>query len=202
MTRVSRFALIVTLVALAPMVSCSSQSPESPSASASATATDAGTSFPRLGYRFVVPTEWIVLEGYVDWDTWDEPPHRGTPPFDTFLSQMGDPWIVVGKRQVHDPVSLDQWIEQLRADHLITYKPGECVSVEDQRATTLGGEPAEMLGFHCPVDGPDAVAAQVLTRHGDTGWVVMCYSEKGKAGTLPEHEQQCDRWLSTFQFLS
>jgi hypothetical protein len=201
MTRISGFAVAVTLVALAPLASCSSQSPKTPSASASAAATGTATAFNRLGYRFVVPTDWVAQEGYMDWDTWDGPPHKGTPPFDTFMSQASDPWIVVGKRQVHDSASLDQWIEQLRSDHLITYEPGECGAVEDQRATTLGGEPAEMLGFHCPVDGPDAVAAQVLTRHGDTGWVVMCFSEKGRAGTLPEHQQQCERWLSTFQFL-
>jgi len=201
MTRVSGFGLTVTLAVLAPLVSCSGQSPEAPSASVSASEAGTVTAFHRLGYRFVVPTNWVTQEGYMEWDTWDGPPHRGTPPFDTFMSQASDPWIVVGKRQVRDSASLDEWTEQLRSDHLITYKPGECGPVEDQRATTLGGETAKMLAFHCPVDGPDAVAAQVLTRHGDTGWVVMCYSEKGKTGTLPEHQRQCDRWLSTFQFL-
>jgi hypothetical protein len=201
MTRVTRCAIVVTLVALAAVVSCSGPSPTSPPASSSATAAEAGTSFPRLGYRFVVPTDWVVLEGYLEWDAWDEPPHRGTPPFDTFMSQTSDPWIVVGKRQVHDSASLDQWIEQLRVARLITYDPDQCVSTEDQRATSLADEPAQMLGFHCPVDGPDAVAAQVVARHGDTGWVVMCFSEKVKAGNLSEHEQQCERWLSTFQFM-
>ncbi len=202
MTRVSRLVLAMTLVALGTLISCSSHSPRTAPASASATATDTATAFHRLGYRFVVPTDWVAHEGYVEWDTWDgHPPHRGSPPFDTFMARDADPWIVVGKRQVHDSASLAQWIEQLRSEHLITYQPGECGPVEDQRATTLGGEPAEMLGFHCPVDGPDAVAAQVVARHEDTGWVVMCYSEQGRAGALPEHQEQCERWLSTFQFL-
>jgi len=30
----------------------------------------------------------------------------------------------------------------------------------------------------------------------------MCFSEEGKAGPLPASEQQCERWLSTFQFLT
>lgn len=146
-----------------------------------------------------MPRDWIANEGYLDWDDLDSAPHRGTPAFDTFASPDSDPWIVVGSRRV-DGASLDQWIDELRSEGVITYEPGQCAPVEDERTTRLGGEPALMLAFHCPVDGPDAVAAQVLARHEDTGWVVMCYSETGVTGTLSEHEQQCERWLVSFEF--
>jgi hypothetical protein len=190
----------VTLIALASVVSCSDQATQTSAPSASETPAEATTQFGRLGYRFVVPAGWIAQEGYMDWDTWSGAPHRGTPPFDTFMSTDSDPWIIVGKRQVQDSVPLGEWIDRLQTDQVITYEAGECAPVEDRHVTTLGGEPAEMLAFHCPVDGPDAVAAQVLAKHEDTGWVVMCYSEKGRAGALAEHQQQCERWLSAFEF--
>jgi hypothetical protein len=199
MTRLRAPALAVGLAALGSVVACSG--PSAPTAASSTTATPTGnaTQFDRLGYRFVVPQDWIANEGYLDWDDLDSKPHRGTPAFDTFASPDSDPWIVVGSRRV-DGASLDQWIDELRSEHVITYEPDQCGPVEDERTTTLGGEPAQMLAFHCPVDGPDAVAAQVLARHEDTGWVVMCYSETGRAGALAEHEQQCERWLSSFEF--
>lgn len=58
-----------------------------------------------------------------------------------------------------------------------------------------------MLSFHCPIDGPDAIAVQVLAKHGDDGWVVMCFNEKEAKGNLPEFEQRCNGWLSTFEFI-
>lgn len=199
MTRAAALVLAAAL-ATAALASCSGTA--SPTSSPSGAAdTGPATDFQRLGYRFVVPADWAIQEGYMAWEEWDGAPHRGTPPFDTFMSQASDPWIVVGKRQVHDAATLDQWIEQLRSAGLITYEAHECRPVENRSVTTLGGEPAHMLGFHCPVDGPHAVAAQVLARHDDAGWVVMCFSERGKAGALPDHQRQCEKWLSTFEFL-
>jgi hypothetical protein len=157
--------------------------------------------FHRLGYRFAVPSGWFAIEGSIPWDDVAGPPHRGSPAFDTFASPESDPWIVVGKRPVTAKVSLEQWIKQLIATRAITYEPEECKSVEDDRATSLGGEKARMRAFHCPVDGPKAIAVQVLATHNKDGWVVMCFSELGKAGPISGLEQQCERWLSSFQFL-
>ena len=66
----------------------------------------------------------------------------------------------------------------------------------------LGERRHASLAFHCPVDGPKAIAVQVLATHNKDGWVVMCFSELGKAGPIPGLEQQCERWLSSFQFLT
>jgi hypothetical protein len=200
MTRQSASVLAVALAALASAISCSGQATDSREAPARHSAAQVATEFDRLGYRLVVPAGWVAQEGYMDWDSWDGSPHRGTPPFDTFLSMDSDPWIVVGKRQVHDAAPLDEWVDRLQSDQVITYEAGECSAPEERRPTTLGGETAEMLAFHCPIDGPAAVAAQVIARHEDTGWVVMCYSEEGKTGSLAEHQDQCERWLSTFTF--
>jgi hypothetical protein len=52
------------------------------------------------------------------------------------------------------------------------------------------------------VTGPKAIAVQVLATHNNDGWVVMCYSELGKAGPISGLEQQCERWLSSFQLLT
>jgi hypothetical protein len=158
--------------------------------------------FHRLGYRFTVPNGWYAMEGHRPWEGVGDPPHQFAAPFDTFLAPEADPWIVIGKRLLTTKVSLDQWIKQLIAIKAITYQPEECKSVEDDRPTSLGGESARMRAFHCPIDGPKAIAVQVLATHHTDGWVVMCYSEQGKAGPLPGLEQQCQRWLSSFRFLT
>ncbi|WP_344139895.1 hypothetical protein [Pedococcus bigeumensis] len=80
----------------------------------------------------------------------------------------------------------------------ITY--GECVAPEHERAATLGGEVARMRAFHCPVDGPNALAIQVLTTHDGFGWVALCYSESGESGRIADAEQQCSTWLQEFSF--
>jgi hypothetical protein len=181
------------------VLSCSRQAAPPPASSPTGSPAADATGFDRLGYRLVVPQDWIATEGYLDWADLDAAPHRGTPAFDTISSPEDDPWIVVGSRPAKG-MSLARWIDTLRSDQVITYASDVCGPVEDERSMTLGGEPARMLAFHCPVDGPDAVAAQVLARHQDTGWVVMCYSERGRAGKLAEHEEQCERWLSSFEF--
>jgi hypothetical protein len=173
------------------------------SATTASSPTTSPVIFHRLGYIFSAPSGWYAQEGYLDWEDWAAPPHRGTPPFDTFTSpDEGDPWILVGKRPLRSNQTLGQWIKHLVATKAITYPADECRPVEHERATTLGKEPARMRAFHCPVDGPKAAAAQVLATHKNEGWIVMCYSEEGKVGPLPALEQQCERWLSTFRFLN
>jgi hypothetical protein len=199
--------LFLAMAALAVVGGCSGVQQPAESAGTPGTVSSPTPSravFNRLGYSFVVPGGWFAQEGYLNWEDWSGPPHRGTPPFDTFMSPdpEGDPWILIGKRSLTSQISLDQWVEQLITSKAITYPPGECSPVEDDRATSLGGETARMLAFHCPVDGPKAVAVQVLATHGGEGWIAMCFSEEGKAGPLPAFERQCELWLSTFQFRS
>jgi hypothetical protein len=141
-----------------------------------------------------------VTEGSARWK--QSPPHKDAPEFDTFDSRDGDPWIVIGKRPLAGKFSLGKWIEKMTVIHAITYGQFECTAVEDDRATSLGGEKARIHAFHCPVDGPVAIAVQVLVTHNDFGWVAMCYSEGDEAGQIPAFEKQCMRWLSTFRFLS
>jgi hypothetical protein len=122
--------------------------------------------------------------------------------FDTFVAPglVRDPWMVVGKRTVAEAVSVDEWIRQMTAIKAITYPDRQCAAVEDEQTSELGGEEARLLAFHCPVDGPDAVAAQILAKHGRAGWLVMCYSEE-KLGSLEALEQHCAEWLRGFAFL-
>jgi hypothetical protein len=93
----------------------------------------------------------------------------------------GDPWIVTGKRPA-PAMTLEQRIQQMRETGTITYRPEECRPVENDKEVFLAAEPARRLSFHCPVDGPDAIAVQVLAKHGDDGWVAMCFSEREASG--------------------
>ncbi len=76
----------------------------------------------------------------------------------------------------------------------------QCAAPEHERAAMLGGEVARMRAFHCSVDGPNALAIQVLTTHEGFGWVALCYSESGEIGRTAVAEQQCSRWLQEFSF--
>jgi len=148
---------ILALAAVVLAAGCSGTSQRTDNAGGSGSVvspTPSPAVFHRLGYRFTVPSGWSAQEGYVGWEEWSGAPHRGTPAFDTFSSPEADPWIVVGKRPLTAGVSLDQWIKQMTAIKAITYPPEECKPVEDDRPTSLGGEKARMLAFHCPVDGP------------------------------------------------
>jgi hypothetical protein len=88
----------------------------------------------------------------------------------------------------------------MRAAQAITYPVGDCDPAEEQVPATLGGEPAQMVAFHCPTDGPRAAIVQLLARHADTGWVVSCFSGEGVEGGLHGLEQQCQRWVGSFRF--
>jgi hypothetical protein len=204
MSRLTVPALALTCAALVATASCST--PTSPggqpasSGSAGASATVASSHFQRLGYRLAVPRGWSPLEGQLEWAQTGGPPRIGAPAFDDFLSPTADPRILVGERPVPDAAPLDQWIDQMRIIGAISYPSGDCNPAEDQHPATLGGEPAQMLAFHCPTDGPKAAIVQVLARHADTGWVVNCFSGSGVPGGLPGLEKQCGRWLSSFRF--
>jgi hypothetical protein len=124
----------------------------------------------------------------------------GAPEFDDFLSSGSDPRILVGKQPVPDSAPLDQWIAHMRASGGITYPPGDCNPVENQTAGTLGGEPAQLVAFHCPTDGPKAAIVQVLARHADAGWIISCFSGSGVPGGLQGLQQQCRRWVGSFRF--
>jgi hypothetical protein len=205
MSRVRAFGLIFAFAVLALAAGCSGthlQAEKAGDARPVSSPTPSPAMFHRLGYRLTVPNGWIATEGYVRWEVVGGPPHLGAPPFDTFASPESDPWIVIGKRPLTTQVSLDQWIKQMIAMKAITYQPGECKSVEDDRPTSLGGEKARMRAFHCPIDGSKAMAVQVLATHQTDGWVVMCYSQLGKAGSILGLEQQCQRWTSSFRFLA
>ena len=128
-------------------------------------------------------------------------PAHGSPPFDTFLSKESDPWIVVGKRQVPDSAPLDEWIGRLKSDQIITYKPDECSPTEDRRPHDTRRRTRRDARLSLPVGRAQGCRGTSNRKaRGCTGWVVMCYSEEGRAGALAEHEQQCDQWLSTFEF--
>jgi hypothetical protein len=201
--RLARPIFALALTGLGVLSGCSGPSDQASqpgSAAPSDSASPAATSFNRLGYRFAVPKDWQAQEGYLDWETLNSIPSPGTPAFDTFSGPL-DPevWIVIGKRPVRDSASLDQWLDQMRAAHLLTYE--ECDTVEDQRNTTLDGERAELVGLGlggCPSEGPEAAEVQVRARHGDDGWVVTCFAEG--ASDLPEFEAQCEGWLGTYEF--
>lgn len=107
---------------------------------------------------------------------------------------------MVGRRPVSDGASLDQWMEHMRKTKTITYAPSVCVSPERSSEASLGGEAARVLSFHCPVDGPLAVATQVLTIHQGQGYAAMCYDEDPPRGPIPDFEQACLRLLEGFAF--
>jgi hypothetical protein len=189
----------VVLVALLA-AACSAGASSSPSASPEAD-TQPERVFDRLGYAFAPPAGWEAIEGYLDWSGGGGQPHRGAPQFDTFREQglENDPWLVVGKR-ADTRSSLDQWIRHLERLEVITYPAVDCVPPERESRAVLGGEPAVLRAFHCPVDGSRAVAVMVLALHQSAGWVVLCYSET-EVGDLGDLEEKCRAWLGSFRFI-
>ena len=192
------------LAALAVLTALSSGCSEQPSVSQPAEETGSASAAPqlfrRLGYRLAVPSGWSADEGYLPWRG-PNPPHRSAPQFDTFTDwyEDGDPFIVVGKRPVPRGVGLDEWIADMVRRRAITYPHHQCNEVEHARTIELDGEPARARAFHCPVDGTEAVAVQVLALHDGAGWVVMCYGHH--VGDIDVMERHCDGWLSSFEFL-
>jgi hypothetical protein len=170
-----------------------SVSPPAPSGAPTTAVSD------RFGYRFVIPAGWGTAQATLDWDIGNAP-HKNSPSFDTYTTlATDDPWIVVSRRAA-EGAPLDQWIRAMSETRTISYGPEECRPVEDERATTLDGESARLRGFHCPIDGPNAIAVQILARHHADGWIFECYSEKAAGGALPAFEQQCQQWASTLRF--
>lgn len=107
---------------------------------------------------------------------------------------------MIGRRPVSNGASVDEWVEHMRKTRTISYPPSVCASPERSSRSSLGGETALVLSFHCPVDGPLAVATQVLTMHRGLGYAAMCYDEDPPREPLPEFEQACLRLLEGFAF--
>jgi hypothetical protein len=211
MSRLTVPALAATCAALLGTTACSSGSSSavqaggspstSPSTSASASASATPTHFARLGYSLAVPPGWTSQEGSQDWPlTGSGPPRVAVSTFDDLLSPSSDPRILIGEQPVPDAAPLDQWIDHMRSSGAITYPPGDCNPAEQQTPGTLGGEPARLVAFHCPADGPDAAIVQVLARHAGTGWIVSCFSGSGAKGGLQGLEKECSGWVSSFRF--
>jgi hypothetical protein len=202
MTRRMVPALALILGAVVATTSCSGPASHQSAGSRSGTtsASPAATHFQRLDYSLAVPEGWRSQEGYLDGASVGGPPRVGAPTFVDFVAPGSDPRILVGERAVPDAAPLDQWIGQMRTAQAITHPAGDCNPAEEQVPATLGGEPAQMVAFHCPTDGPRAAIVQMLARHADTGWVVSCFSGSGVSGGLHGLEQQCGRWVHSFRF--
>jgi hypothetical protein len=155
--------------------------------------------FEGRGYRFTTPPGWSAKRGIGQWDE-GVSPARNVVGFDTFASYQGDPWLVIGRRPAGG-ASLKQWIIEMTTTKTITYPASTCSTPEHISPAALGGAAAELRWFHCPVDGPHAVGVQVLALHRGNGYVVMCYSESGVAGTAPAMAAVCQDWLRLFHFV-
>lgn len=189
-------ALVLSAAVL--VAGCSGGAPRVDGAGRTPAAGSAATPeyFARLGSRFIVPTGWSAREGSIDWEA--GPAHKGLPDVDTFAARDGDPWLVLQNRRLTGHPALSAWIAELTARGDITYP--QCAAPQHLGTVTLGGEQAQTRAFHCPVDGPNALAVQVLTTHNGIGWVALCYSESGETGPIPAAERQCSRWLQGFSF--
>lgn len=161
--------------------------------------TPSPTPFTGRGYVIALPVGSYSVAGFGEWQEGVSPARR-VAGFDTFQTPGGGPWIVIGRRPVSNDASLDKWVEHMRKTRTISYPPSVCVSPERSSRSSLGGETALVLSFHCPVDGPLAVATQVLTMHRGLGYAAMCYDEDRPRGPLPEFEQACLRLLEGFAF--
>jgi hypothetical protein len=98
------------------------------------------------------------------------------------------------------PVSRDEWISQMIDMHMLAYAADECGDVLSDRTVRLDGEQAGMRSFRCPVDGPDAVAVQVLATHSNEGWALVCGGDLTPPAQLSAFEQECQSLLAGFHF--
>ena len=186
------------LVVLALATACGGSSSAQPLDGASTKAA-ATTAVSGPGFTLVTPADWITQDPTGDWEL-GTAPHQGGLGFLTILTGLGDPWLIVGSRDGPAGADVAGWLRQLRSTQTITYPEDQCSAPEDATTGSLGGKPAVVLAFHCPVDGPEALAVQVLGVHGGRGFLVMCYSEQGLVGAIPDAEEQCNAWLSGFEF--
>lgn len=194
-----RLLLVVATTMLA--AACTAPQPSRTPATHSTTGSPAPspTPFTGRGYVMAMPVGSYSLAGFGEWHEGVSPARR-VAGFDTFQTPGGGPWIVIGRRPVSDGASLDQWVEHMRKTRTINYPPSVCMSPERSSLASLGGETALVLSFHCPVDGPLALATQVLTMHRGLGYAAMCYDEDPPRGPLPEFEQACLSLLEGFAF--
>jgi hypothetical protein len=97
--------------------------------------------------------------------------------------------------------TLGAWLVLLQSTKTITY-PDQCLPPTPEADTSLGSEPAKSFSLHCPMrDGPDSVGVQVLARHGQFGYLLMCYDENWGATRTEELVKQCRDWSLGFTYL-
>lgn len=182
-------------------VGCSGERPaSSDSGSGPVSAAKSTPAFPALDYRLMVPAGWQKTAAREPWTLGGNVPGHTDPSVDAYQAPGGDVWFVVGKRQVSAEDSLADWIERMISSHTITFSQYCTNQVADQRRVSLGGDPAVLRAFKCQEFG-SIFAVQVLAKHHNDGWFVMCVSEGTVSRTLPNFERQCQQWLSTFEFV-
>ena len=199
--RSPRLRLVLVVAATMLAAACTVPQPSRTPAPHSTTGspTPSPTLFTGPGYVMAMPVGSYSVAGVGEWNEGVSPARR-VAGFDTFQTPGGGPWIVIGRRPVSDGASLDQWVEHMRKTRTISYPSSVCVSPETRSVASLGGEAAIVLSFHCPVDGPLALATQVLTMHRGSGYAAMCYDEDPPRGALTEFQRACLSLLEGFAF--
>jgi hypothetical protein len=161
--------------------------------------TSTAKTFDGRGYEYAMPAGWYALPAVGEWELGVSPARRVTG-FDTFQDPRGQLWIVVGRRPVAPGTQLADWVQHMTDTKTISYPISTCVAPEHQAAGSLGDATAVVRSFHCPVDGPLAVAVQVLAIHENFGFVAMCFDEDQANGPIPEFEGACLNLLKGFAF--
>ena len=208
--RVQKATVVAGALLIVVATSACTSAPSTPVNSAASTSTSPPASTTsaagqthasdRLGYRITLPADWVVRPGYLDWELGVEP-HSGTPFVDTLSPPPGRPWIVVSRQLRPSGETLGAWLVLLQSTKTITY-PDQCLPATPEADTSLGSEPAKSFSLHCPMrDGPDSVGVQVLARHGQFGYLLMCYDENWGATRTEELVKQCRDWSLGFTYL-
>ena len=192
---------VVPLLAVALVASCAgSESSEAPlSGNLTTSTTSTVKTFHGRGYEYAMPAGWYALPAVGEWELGISPARRVTG-FDTFQDPRGQLWIIVGRRPVAPGTQVADWVQHMTDTKTISYPISTCVAREHQAAGCLGDATALVRSFHCPVDGPLAVAVQVLAIHEGFGFVAMCFDEEQANGSMPEFEKACLNLLKGFAF--
>jgi hypothetical protein len=193
---------VVPLLAAALVASCAGSGPSGapvPSSSTTSTTSAAAQTFDGRGYVYALPAGWYGLPAVGDWELGTSPARR-VMGFDTFQAPHGELWIVVGRRPVTPGSQVADWVRHMTDTKTITYPASTCDAPEHEATATLGHAPALVRSFHCPVDGPLAVAVHVLAIHENFGFVAMCFDKEQANGPIPEFEGVCLRLLTGFSF--
>ena len=169
-----------------------------PNRSTTSTAT-ASTPFDGRGYEYAMPAGWYAVPAIGEWQLGTSPARRVVG-FDTFQAPQGGLWIVVGRRPVAAGTQVAEWARQMTDTKTLSYPASTCVAPEHEADASLGEVPALVRSFHCPVDGPLAVAVHVLAIHGGHGFVAMCFDEEQANGPIPGFEGACLRLLRGLTF--